>query len=288
MAEGRDPFEIRPYEPDETTDETDIELERRLKSLRSGVNTFDNHELNTSDVHETSFGGTGQSYRLVENYVEDLYKILIKGGYKLENPETGPETFLFESKDGEIFVRDTKKQLTTNGGLKPLTSLEKLLSKKNLRDMGFIAPDLRIKQEVTNKLKKIYRVLPSPSDIDKADITETKDLSGKINTSTGELLHMSRDIQTDDVFEGLTLREIISQAKESATTFGHIKTLATKMATINDDIKEQQDKLDYIQNSTEYTEEEKQPLMQRIKDRISDYKEYEVDIKKILIILNIH
>ena len=58
MAEGGiDPFEIRPYEPDETTDETDIELERRLKSLRSGVNTFDNHELNTSDVLETFLVG---------------------------------------------------------------------------------------------------------------------------------------------------------------------------------------------------------------------------------------
>ena len=148
--------------------------------------------------------------------------------------------------------------------------------------MGFIAPDLRIKQEVTNKLEKINRVLPSPSDIDKADITEMKDLSGKINTSTGELLHMSRDIQTDDVFEGLTLREIISQAKESATTFGHIKTLATKMATINDQIKERQDKLDYIQNSTEYNEEEKQHRMKEIKDRIKEYKQirdgYQEDI----------
>ena len=45
------------------------------------------------------------------------------------------------------------------------------------------------------------------------------------------------------------------------------------MATINEEIKEQQDKLDYIQNSTEYNEEEKQPLMERIKDRITNYEE---------------
>ena len=45
------------------------------------------------------------------------------------------------------------------------------------------------------------------------------------------------------------------------------------MATINEELKKQQDKLDYIQNSTEYNEEEKQHLMERIKDRITNYEE---------------
>ena len=45
------------------------------------------------------------------------------------------------------------------------------------------------------------------------------------------------------------------------------------MATINDHIKERQDKLDYIQNSTEYTEEEKQHLIKGLKTELKEYKE---------------
>ena len=58
MAEGGFDPDLKIHktvDPDNTTDETFPLLPR--------VNTVDNHEINTSDVHETSFGGTGQSLR---------------------------------------------------------------------------------------------------------------------------------------------------------------------------------------------------------------------------------
>ena len=86
------------------------------------------------------------------------------------------------------------------------------------------------------------------------------------------MIHISKEIQTDGLFE-LPIRELLSLDREARTRSGHIKTLTTKMTTITEEIKEQQDKLDYIENSTEYNEEEKKTLMERIKDRITNYEE---------------
>ena len=114
--------------------------------------------------------------------------------------------------------------------------------------------------------------LPTPSDINNANDIELETIADSVQSSIEDLIHISKEIQTDDLFE-LPIRELLSLDREARTRSGHIKTLATKMATINEEIKEQQDKLDYIQNSTEYNEEEKQSLMERIKDRITNYEE---------------
>ena len=64
MAEY-DPFEIKPFEPEETTNETFPLLPR--------VNTYDNHQIDTSEIHETSFGGTDKSLES-ESLRENLEK----------------------------------------------------------------------------------------------------------------------------------------------------------------------------------------------------------------------
>ena len=101
MAEYVNPFEINTIEPEETTNES--------FPFRERINTYDTHHIDTSEIHETSFGGTGLSVRVLHNQIEGLYEKLIREGkYKLENPESKViHTDLFESRDGEIFIKVT-------------------------------------------------------------------------------------------------------------------------------------------------------------------------------------
>ena len=155
MAEYVDPFEINTVEPEKTTNETFPVLPRG--------NAYDTHQIDTAETHETSFCGTGLSLRALHDQIEGLYEKLIRTGkYKLENPESQViHTDIFESRGGKIFIKDTNKQITTNGRIKPINLLEKLLSKKDLRDMGFIAPDLRISPKEAENMENITKNFPS-------------------------------------------------------------------------------------------------------------------------------
>ena len=136
-----------------------------------------------------------------------------------------------------------------------------------------ITADSKVSAREATALNEIDNNLPSTSDIDKANDIELVNIVDSVKNSIEDLNHVVREIDVENVLgSGYTWREVISQIEASSTTFGHIKTLATKMATINDHIKERQDKLEYIQNSTEYNEGEKQRRMKEIKDRIKDYK----------------
>lgn len=119
------------------------------------------------------------------------------------------------------------------------------------------------------ELNKINNEIPSTSDIDNSNYIELKNTADRLNKSTEDVINMVREIDESE----FTLRELISQANKSATTFGHIRSQATKIPNINDQINERQDKLDYIQYSTEYNEEEKQHRVKEIKDKIKEYKE---------------
>ena len=265
MAEGGfDPFEGKTVDLDNTTDET--------FPLHPRVNTVDNHELNTSDVHETSFGGTGQSLRVRKIFVEDLYKKLSKD-FKVEIPKT-IRTDLFEIDGGELYYKDNNKPLTKNGKFRAIKTIKEFLGKDRMREMGFNIPaDSKVSARDATVLNEKYNELQSASQsVDNANDIELETIADSVQSSIEDLIHISKEIQTDGLFE-LPIRELLSLDREARTRSGHIKTLTTKMTTINEEIKEQQDKLDYIQNSTEYNEEEKQPLMERIKDRITNYEE---------------
>ena len=171
MAEGGfNPFEGKTVDPDNTTDETFPLLPR--------VNTVDNHELNTSDVHETSFGGTGQSLKVLKIYVEGLYEKLSKD-LKVGIPKP-LKTDLFEiaekKVDGkiissELYYKDTNKPLTKNGKFRAIKTIKELLGKDRMREMGFNIPaDSKVSAREATALNEIDNELQSTSQrIEKAN-----------------------------------------------------------------------------------------------------------------------
>ena len=86
---------------------------------------------------ETSFGGESQRTKLMKDYVRDVYKKLS------ENIGETPELFHydhFKLEDGELYYRDSRKPLTTEGKLKSVGMIADILGKNRLHRLGFNIP----------------------------------------------------------------------------------------------------------------------------------------------------
>ena len=261
MGDYEDPFEIKPVE---TTDET-------IPLLPRG-NTIDTHQTDQSEIHETSFGGTGNSLGF------DTIKIVVDGLYEKIIPITGEdpgkrEYDLFERRDGELYIKGKKEPLTKKGYLLSSGEIKNILGKTYLRKMGFDIPkDSKVSARQAMELNKLNQDLPSTSDIDNASNIELINIADQVHRSIENLEHVSQSTQTDNLFE-LPMRELLSLDKEARTRTGHIKTLNSKMVSINQEIEEIQNKIDVLENSTEYNEAEKRPLIEQLKNKIINYEE---------------
>ena len=274
MAEGGfDPDEIITVNPNNTTDET-------IDFVTPSASTSTSGGFNTGTTTSTPIKNTDGKQRneLKLNKIKNLYKHLgVQEDIRLVDPDKFEIkrntklriTDLFYDKDGD-WVQLTNK----NDGrlLFESTMKDRFCGCEAMKNnLGIIK---KITLEQAAELNRVNNNLPSTSDIDNANDIELVNIVNSIQNSKEDLIHVVREIDVENVLgSGYTWREVISQLEESTTTFSHIKTLATKMATINDQIKERQDKIDYIQNSTEYNEEEKQHRIKQIKDTIKEYKE---------------
>ena len=89
-------------------------------------------------------------------------------------------------------------------------------------------------------------------------------MQDRLDNRYEDLKYLSKSVQTDDLFE-LPIRELLALDKEARTRIGHIKTLTLKILSINEEIEKIQNKIDILENSTEYTEEEKRPKIEQLK-----------------------
>ena len=71
--------------------------------------------------------------------------------------------------------------------------------------------------------------LPSTSDIDNANDIELVNIVDSVQNSIEDLNHVVREIDVKNVLgSGYTLREVISQIKESTSISGHIRNFSRK------------------------------------------------------------
>ena len=114
-----------------------------------------------------------------------------------------------------------KKLLITNAPTKTTKSLEKILGQKNLRDMCFIATELRrIRSKeaaILNKISKLVTKTDGVTDI------ENESMVDQIYSSIEDLLYISQSVQTDNLFK-LPIQELAGLNKEASTRTGYIKT----------------------------------------------------------------
>ena len=271
MAEGGiDPFEIRPVDPDETTDET-------TDYVTPDVSPSTSREFNTGETSSTPMKNTDGKKRneLKEGKIEDFYKYLgVKGDInlvKLDKFRTETHTKL-NNVTNLFFYKDWDLewvQLTNicNGEFLAKSTLKNRFGGREAmkKILGIIE---NITPEQAAELNQVNNNLPSTSYINNASAIELQNIANRVNKSIEDIINMVREIDES----GLTLQELNTYAKDSASKSGHIRDLAEKMANKSKDIKKQQEKLDYIQNSTEYNEEEKQHRIKEIKDTIEKYE----------------
>ena len=141
MAEYVDSFEINTVEAEETTNETFPLLPR--------VNTYDNNQIDTSEIHETSFGGSGKSLEsetLKENLEKEInavqrhfrvdftdeqrkkFKLDEKGRLYYETENKGPVYITREK--GEIYSGPTLEKRLGSKIARNLLGIERYRAKK--------------------------------------------------------------------------------------------------------------------------------------------------------------
>ena len=132
----------------------------------------------------------------MKDYVRDLYKRLS------ENIGETPELFhydYFKLEDGELYYRDSRKPLTTEGKLKSVGMIADILGKNRLRRLGFNIPVGKVAVRQAVMLNKTAEELPSESDITKADDIELQEIAEKASGIISQI----KDVQTytEDLFE---------------------------------------------------------------------------------------
>ena len=140
---------------------------------------------------ETSFRGReSQRIKLMEDYVEDLYKKLS------ENTDETPELFhydYFKLEGGDLYYIGNRKPLRTEGKLKSVEMLADILGKIRLRRLGFNIPVGKVTARQAVMLNRAAKELPSESDITGADGVELQEIAQKAS----DIISQIKDAQTD-------------------------------------------------------------------------------------------
>ena len=234
---------------------------------------------------DTGSGEKETSYTLVlRDQVDGVYDRLSET--LNQRPEV-THTDLFEIRDGELYFHDKNDPLTRNGQLRPNSTLERVLGKTRLREMGFDIPKGNFSAKQATILNKIGEDLPSSSKVSQATDLELETISKDVIDSNEDLISLIREsvdneaTQTDDLFE-YPLRELIGLDREMKTIRGSLKVEISKKTMIEQHIEREQSKLEEMANDTIYTDEQRDEVkdrMQRLNDDLKTRKE-SIDILK--------
>ena len=201
MAEGIDPFEIRPYEPVNTTDEITDNTDRFTTPPPSPSGTIHIDGTDFTPVR----GNLASRYK--NDRVGGLYDKLSKESKYVKGKEPDAMyTDLFDFKEGKLYYIDRYKnkelQLTTKGRLKTIGQLDSLIGKNRLKDMGFDISNNEVTSEQAAELNEINNEVPSTSDIDNANYIELQNIADRLNKSIENVINMVTEIDEP----GLTLK----------------------------------------------------------------------------------
>ena len=179
---------------------------------------------------------------------------------------------LFEISDGDLYYRDNSKPLTINGRLTPIGSIADILGKE---------VKSRFSARQATMLNKIEEEPTSTSKITKASDVKLENLTDMVTTNVEEILHMERDIQTDDLFE-YPLRELLGLDKELKNIRGSLASEVAKKVQLDQHIEKKKGKLEEIVNDTIYTDEQRDRVKDRMKKLADELKarEESIDILK--------
>ena len=187
---------------------------------------------------ETLFGEESQRTKLMKDYVRDLYKRLS------ENIDETPELFhydYFKLKGGELYYIGSRKPLTTEGKLKSVEMLADILVKNRLRRLGFNIPVGKLTAWQAIMLNKAAEVLPSESDITKADDIELQGIAEKASSIISQIKDVLTD--TEHLFEH-PLRELLGLDKQLRSIRGSLKVEVAKKVELEEHITKERRKLE--------------------------------------------
>ena len=255
-------IEVDPFGGHEVINET---TDKTFPLMPTG-GVIDDHNADTTK-HETSFGGTETTLRniFLKTQVEGLYEEL---SHRLQQNPERMHADLFEISDGDLYYRDNSKPLTINGRLTPIGSIADILGKKG--KSRFLARQATM-------LNKIEEEPPSTSKLTKASDVKLENLTDMVTTNVEEMLHMERDIQTDDLFE-YPLREVLGLDKELKNIRGSLASEVAKKVQLEQHIEKKKGKLEEIVNDTIYTDEQRDRVKDRMKKLAGELKAKEESI----------
>ena len=256
-------IDIDPFEkPDVAGDRTDETFP--LLPIKSG-----DDQIDRSRIDETSFGGS-QNVRVLELFVDELYQKLTND---IGQTPQAKFTDLFEIRDGELYYKELrKKSLTTNGSLRSVRELKKILGKTRLRILGFDIPKGNLPASKATILSKIEEELPSSSAISNTKDENLEELTNSISENIDNLEHQIYDInqqtQTDDLFE-YPLQELLGLDKSMKTIRGTLMSEVAKKVELSEHIDREKNKLAETENDSSYTEEQREEIRERMR-RLND------------------
>ena len=135
----------------------------------------------------------------MKDYVKDLYKKLS------ENVDKTPVEFhfdYFKLKGGELYYICKRMPLMTEGELKLVKEIKKILGKNRLHSLGFDILRGKVTARQAVMLNRGEEELPSASDITKADDIELQEITENASKSMENLISQMKNdqSQTDDLF----------------------------------------------------------------------------------------
>ena len=242
-------------EQDRTESRPDENIPLPLVSPVGGSNWEPEHD------QETLFRGESQRTKLMKNYVKDLYKKLS------ENIGETPEAFhfdYFKLEGGELYYIGKRTPLTTEGELKSVKEIKKILGKRGLRNLGFDIPRDKLTARQAVALNKVKEELPSMSEITKANdieiVKSTEDLISQLN---------DQQSQTDDLLE-YPLPELLDLDKQLRSIRGSLKVEVAKKVQLEELIKKEHCKLEeFREYPGVYDDAMREDIMKRI-DALND------------------
>ena len=237
--------------------------------------------------HETSFGDpeaplSGGEILHKEYLVGELYELI---GNKIHQ-RLEPNLRLFKlDKDGRLYYRG-KPLMNKNGELKKIGVIADTLGIGGLKDMGYNITKTNLKPRFLLDLLEKQTKLPSASDVTKADEIELKEITDKSITSMDDLIReLSSDQGTqtgEDDPDMPTMRELQGLDKELRSIRGSLKVEAAKKVEIKHKLTQENRKLEYVREHSNYDEGIHKDIKERIGKLTDDLKvrEESIDLLK--------
>jgi Fe2+ transport system protein B len=149
-------------------------------------------------------------------------------------------------------------------------AIAEILGKQGLRNIGFDVSKNGLTARQVVMLSKVRENLPSTSKINGADEIELETITENVMNSTEDLISLMRQsvdhetTQTDDLFE-YPLRELLGLDKELKNIRGSLQVETAKRVKIEQHIEREKNKLQEMENDSEYTDEQRQEVEDRAK-----------------------